>query len=471
MLGGLRGAPAHGVLLGNMAARVGGLACVFAATLLLARNGGPAAVGVYALLHVLPGLVGTIASAGLPVAAPYFLAGPDREDPRLRSTLVAIMAAGGIGGALLWIAVSPFLADVVFSDLSHGLVALAGIAVLSRLVVITAKACSQGSDDLAGSNAIIFVEQLPFLPAYAALYAAGVDSLTAVVVGLLVSDLVTASIAWTRLYWRGFFRGTTRPSLPVARRVAAFGTRGQVGGVMSLLNLRLDFVLLSAIAGPATLGVYAVASKFAELVRILGMALQYVFYPRFASDAVHAGEHARALIRKAALLTTAAVVPLWVAAGLVIPLFYGSAFDDAVTPTRIILVGLALDSVAGVVTAYLYGVGRPGLNSVAMGAGLCITVALDLLLIPRFDAVGAAVASAVAYLATAVVLLWFFVSVERSRDERRFEEGVVAPVVPPGRFEADAGRGRRDRAGDRQVQEPEPVSVKLEPATGTNRQS
>lgn len=240
---------------------------------------------------------------------------------------------------------------------------------------------------------------------------------------------------------------------------------------MSLLNLRLDFVLLSAIAGPATLGVYAVASKFAELVRILGMALQYVFYPRFASDAVHAGEHARALIRKAALLTTAAVVPLWVAAGLVIPLFYGSAFDDAVTPTRIILVGLALDSVAGVVTAYLYGVGRPGLNSVAMGAGLCITVALDLLLIPRFDAVGAAVASAVAYLATAVVLLWFFVSVERSRDERRFEEGVVAPVVPPGRFEADAGRGRRDRAGDRQVQEPEPVSVKLEPATGTNRQS
>ena len=217
MLGGLRRVPAHGVLLGNMAARVGGLACVFAATLLLARNGGPAAVGVYALLHVLPGLVGTIASAGLPVAAPYFLAGPDREDPRLRSTLVAIMAAGGVGGALLWIAVSPFLADVVFSDLSHGLVALAGIAVLSRLVVITAKACSQGSDDLAGSNAIIFVEQLPFLPAYAALYAAGVDSLTAVVVGLLV---------WTSSPRRSRGRDCTGAASSAARRGRHSPSRG-----------------------------------------------------------------------------------------------------------------------------------------------------------------------------------------------------------------------------------------------------
>jgi O-antigen/teichoic acid export membrane protein len=409
-----------------MAARIGGLACVFAATLLLARNGGPAAVGVYALLHVLPGLFGTIASAGLPVAAPYFLAGRGREDPRLPSTLVAIMAAGGIAGTLLWIAVSPLLADVVFSDLSHGLVALAGIAVLTRLVVITAKACSQGSDDLGGSNAIIFVEQVPFLPAYAALYAAGVDSLAAVVVGLLAADLLTASIAWTRLYRRGFFRGATRPSFPLARRVAAFGTRGQVGGVMSLLNLRLDFVLLSALTGPATLGVYAVASKFAELVRIFGMALQYVFYPRFASDAAHAGERARQLMRKAALLTTAAVVPLWVAAGLVIPLFYGSAFDSAVTPTRIILLGLALDSVAGVATAYLYGVGRPGLNSLAMGLGLCITIVLDLLLIPRFEAVGAAVASAVAYLGTALVLVWLFASVKGSRSARRSADDVVA---------------------------------------------
>ena len=417
----------HAVLLGNIAARVGALVCVFAATLVLARNGGPALVGLYALLHVLPGLVGTITSSGLPVAAPYFLAGPDRDDPRLRSTLIAMAVAGGAAGALLWIASAPLIGPLVFRQLSVAIVMLAGVAVLSRLIVITAKACSQGSDDLSGSNAIIFTEQFMFLPAYASLWASGLRGAAVVVGALLLADAITASLAWGRLLRRRFLQKPTRPSFELARRIAAFGLRGQVGGVMSLLNLRLDFVLLSVMTGPAVLGVYAVASKFAELVRILGMALQYVFYPMFAKDRrVRAAEKARGLMLKAVLLSSTLLAPLWVAAGFVIPLFYGRAFDSAVTPTRIILMGLALDAVAGVITAFLYGVGRPGLNSLAIAGGLAATVVLDLLLIPRYAAIGAAIASAVAYTSTALALLWFFVWVERSHQAPTLDEPAPA---------------------------------------------
>ena len=170
------------VLLGNVAARVAALACVFAATLILARNGGPEVVGIYALLHVLPGLVGTIISSGLPVATPYFLAGPDREDPRLRSTLIAIASVGGAAGAAAWIASAPLLGPLLFPDLSVGLVMIGGVAVLTRLIVITAKACCQGSEDLGGSNAIIFTEQFMFLPAYVSLLAVGFSGFAAVAV-------------------------------------------------------------------------------------------------------------------------------------------------------------------------------------------------------------------------------------------------------------------------------------------------
>lgn len=51
----------YGVLLGNVAARVAALLSLAAATLLLARSEGPAMVGVYALLRVLPALVGVLA--------------------------------------------------------------------------------------------------------------------------------------------------------------------------------------------------------------------------------------------------------------------------------------------------------------------------------------------------------------------------------------------------------------------------
>jgi O-antigen/teichoic acid export membrane protein len=402
------------VLGGNIVARVGALISLALATLLVAWTGGPVAVGIYTLARVVPGLVGVVMAAGLPGAITYFLAGPDREDRRLPLTLVAMALAGGTAGTVLWAAASPLLGAALFPDLSVALVLLTGATVLTQLIVATAKSCSQGSDDLPGANRVIFNEEFMFLPAYGLLWVAGVHDYEAAIAGLLIADVATFVLGWRRLTARGFFRGAQRPSLALARRVASYGLRAQLGGVIFLLNLRLDFILLQLLAGPAILGVYAVASKFAELVKVPGTALTYVLYPRYARDgATQASAKARQLLPRACLATAGAVVPLALAAGFLIPLAYGSEFEGAVVPAQIILLGLCLEGVTGVITGFLYGVGRPGLNSWAMAAGLVVTVVLDLLLIPPFEAIGAAVASAAAYLITTLALIWFFWRVSR----------------------------------------------------------
>jgi Na+-driven multidrug efflux pump len=79
-----------------------------------------------------------------------------------------------------------------------------------------------------------------------------------------------------------------------------------------------------------------------------------------------------------------------------------------------------------VITGFLYGTGRPGLNSLAMGVGLAITVILDVLLIPPFGAAGAAVASAAAYTSTSLALIWFFMSVTRGSQPPPEREGRMA---------------------------------------------
>ena len=420
----------YGVLGGNVAARLGALFAIFVATLLVAREGGPALVGAYALLHVLPSLVGMMVSAGLTGAVAFFVAGTHRDDRALPLTLVAMAVLSGAVGAGLWAAAAPLMGPMLFPDMSVELVALAGLAVATRLAVTTAKSCSQGSHDLAGANGVILAEELAFLPAFGVLASAGIDGHAAVIGGLLLADVTTASLGWGRLVRRGFFRGATRPSGALARRVAAYGLRAQTGTVISQLNLRLDFVVLSALTGPSVLGIYAIASKFAELTKVLGMALTYVLYPQFArAGRSKAAERAKRLLPKAALLTAGAVVPLFFAAGLLIPAVYGSEFEGASTPARILLLGLAFEGVAGVITAFLYGAGRPGLYSLAMGAGLVATVALDVLLIPRYEAVGAAAASAVAYATSTVVLVWLFALVSRDRrtgeDAHRLSEDAL----------------------------------------------
>jgi O-antigen/teichoic acid export membrane protein len=404
----------YGVLGGNVAARLGALVAIFVATLLVAREGGPALVGAYALLHVLPSLVGMLVSAGLTGAVAFFLAGPHRADRRLPLTLVGMAVVSGTVGVVLWAAVAPFAGPVVFPDIRAPLVVLAGLLVATRLAVTTAKSCAQGSQDLAGANGVIFLEELAFLPAFGLLVTAGIEGHAAVIGGLLLADVMTATLAWGRLVRKSFFRAAARPSFLLARSVAAYGLRAQAGTVISQLNLRLDFVILTVLTGPAVVGIYAIASKFAELTKVLGMALTYVLYPQFArAGHTKAAERARRLIPKAALLTAGAVVPLFLAAGFVIPAVYGSDFDRASTPARIILLGLALEGVAGVITAFLYGAGRPGLYSFAMGAGLVATVVLDLLLIPRFEEIGAAAASAIAYGTSTIALIWLFSRVSR----------------------------------------------------------
>jgi O-antigen/teichoic acid export membrane protein len=417
----------YGAVLSNVGARVGALVSLGVATALVAWTGGPTAVGVYTLARVLPGLVGVVMSSGLPGAVPYFLAGADRNDRRLPYTLLGMSLVGGLLGTLLWAAAGPLLGRFLFPDISTALLLLIGATVFTQLLVATAKSCSQGSDDMRGANLVILNEELTFLPAYGLLWLAGMDGYALAIMALLVADVLTFALGWRRLHRRGFFAGAVRPSLELARRVSSYGWRAQVGGVIFLLNLRLDFIILDVLAGPAVLGIYAVASKAAELIKVPGMALTYVLYPRFARETSEtATARARWLIPRAGVATAASIVPIGLAVVLLIPVVYGSEFDDAVVPAVIILLGLALEGVGGVITGFLYGIGRPGLNSWAMGVGLAVTVVLDLLLIPPFGASGAAAASAAAYMSTSLALMWFFWSVNRTPPSSVAESGGIA---------------------------------------------
>ena len=423
----------------NVVALAGSMTALGIATLWVARVEGPVAVGDYALLRILPWLLAVIVSGGLAGAISYFLAGPTRDDPHVRSTVMAIAIISAIVGALLWLAGAPLLHRVFLQDLPSGLLTVVAVRVALRLFVITGKAAAQGTHDLSGSNRTILLEELMFLPAYGLLLGLHVRDMTAVVGALLLADTATGLFAWTRLFRRGFLVRASRPSLEMARRIYVFGTRGQLGSLLSLVNLRFDFLFLAAIAGPATLGIYAVASKYAEVVRVVPIAANWVLYPRFArSDAAVAAATSRRLIPRAGAVTATIALPLALAAGAVIPTLFGGAFDTAALPAQILLIGLAAEGMAGVVTAFLYGRGRPGLNSLAAGMGVTVTIVLDLILIPRLGAVGAAIASSTAYLTTTLALIAWYRHVTRSTSPPTVPQPAIEALTSVSQVAGDA---------------------------------
>ncbi|GAB3255501.1 hypothetical protein GCM10027425_15610 [Alteromonas gracilis] len=398
----------------NLVVRVVAVLAVAVATVVVARAGGAADVGGYALLRILPGLLGVLAVCGLPGALAWFLAAPRRGRPGLWPSLLAIALAGALAGTIVWAALSPVLAAVFLTGDAVPVVLLAGVTVGSQLYLTLGKTALQGLEDAPGADRVIAAEELAFLPGYGLALLAGLAGTPALVVGLAGADLVVGWYAWRRVgrTWRartgsplgGALRG--RPDPAQVREIVGFGWRGQIGGLVTLLNLRLDFAILGALAGPAVLGVYAVASKFAELLRLPGTALTWVTYPRLAGlPAEEADRLARRMLWPAAAVVVAAAVPTYALIGPVVRLLYGAEFEDAIGLARLLVVGMLLAGAAGVASGWLYGRGRPGRNSVALGVGLVLTVVLDLALIPAYGAWGAAVASTVAYVAADAVLV------------------------------------------------------------------
>ncbi|NIH80860.1 oligosaccharide flippase family protein [Amycolatopsis viridis] len=394
----------RGALL-NLTAQGTALLIVAVASVLVARIGGPTVLGEYTLLRVLPWLFAVVFSCGLPVASTFFMAGGYRDDARLRPTLTVLAVLGASIATGLWLVAAPLLHRELFTAAPLRLVALMAATVVTQLLTVWGKACCQGAADMRGANLVIVCEELLFLPAYGIAGLAGLRGLDAVVAGMIAGGAAAAGTALGRLAATGFFRHWKRPHLPLGFAIMRYGARGQLGNLLMLVNLRLDFVILGVLAGPAVVGVYAVASKFAELMRLPATALNYVLYPRFARQKPAAADADVQRLLPRAVAGTAAMTPLLAVASVItLPVLYGPAFRSAVLPACILLAGLAVEGAAAVSSAYLCGRGRPGANSWGMGAGALVTVALDVVLIPRAGAVGAAIASTVAYLVTTGLL-------------------------------------------------------------------
>jgi O-antigen/teichoic acid export membrane protein len=400
------------VLTANVAARVVALVSLSAATVLVARAGGPKLLGELTLLRVLPGLAGVLAGCGLPSAAPFFLAGKGRDKARLRTTIVVLTLAGALAASGGWLVLSPLIHRLFFHSWHMGVVIAAAVPVFSQLWVATGKSFLQGEDDMRGANWAIAAEEAAFLPVYVALVPI-MHGTSLLMTALVAADVVVTAGIVVRLARQGYLRGWGRFDLGQAREICAYGIRGQVGGMLSLVNLRLDVVILGGMVGPGTLGVYAVASKYAELLRLPGLAITYVLYPRLTvRDAKDAARYVAALFPRALVLTVLAAIPLAAAVPL-LPDVYGHAFASAVIPAYILLFGLIGEGVAGLVSAYLYAVGRPGANSLALTVSVVVTIVGDVTLIPHYHAVGAAVASAAAYLTSSGALLACYFAVRK----------------------------------------------------------
>jgi O-antigen/teichoic acid export membrane protein len=185
-------------------------------------------------------------------------------------------------------------------------------------------------------------------------------------------------------------------SRPVHAASLRYGARIQVGAMLNVLNARFDLLVLSAFAPLATVGSYAIAQIVAELVLLFPNSMGYVLRAQVASGSRKESLSGAAL-RLNGTLVLGCVLGVLLAGPPMILYGFGPGFHSALVPFLILLPGMWFLAAGGLVEDALAGRGRPGLSSILAGGEVVITIGLDLLLIPSYGAVGAAIASVCAY--------------------------------------------------------------------------
>jgi len=181
--------------------------------------------------------------------------------------------------------------------------------------------------------------------------------------------------------------------------------------LLAMIYLRIDQVMLHKMVSDSVLGQYVAAVKVSELIESLPTALMFTLTP-ILSVSVIEPERFRNQVDRAfryfMLLSCALCVFMTVGGGLVIHVLYGNEFSSAVPLLAVLIWSEIAVFFASVVVNVLIARNEQRLLPIPTLVGAAINVALNLVFIPRYAAVGAAWATLISYTAAWMVALLFF---------------------------------------------------------------
>lgn len=235
--------------------------------------------------------------------------------------------------------------------------------------------------------------------------------LTGVIVGRTVCGVLEIALALVVTFHRGFLLRPWRFLYAQAGEYARYGFPIAASALATGIYLRIDQVMLHHMTSDRVLGGYVAAVNVTELFGFLPMALMGSLFPifsQFASDEDRFDHYLRLSFRSMMAVAFGACALVSPLATSIIHLLYGPKLAAA-APLLAVLIWSEVPVFFGVVISNaLVAKNLQNYLGLSTGVGAVVNVLLNLFLIPRWGALGAAWATNISYsLAGTFVFLIF----------------------------------------------------------------
>ncbi len=195
------------------------------------------------------------------------------------------------------------------------------------------------------------------------------------------------------------------------RRCATFMREGwlvAVAGIAVQIQAYFDQVLLNAMRGPAEVGVYAAALRLIAVFSFIPMALSAAAAPEitraFLDDRERYFRRMSGLYRAMYVAFACTWVPLALFSNLVVETVFGPEFAASAVLLPVLAWRLLITNLGVVRSVYLTNERLNGHGTWTAITGAAVNIALNVVLIPRWGAMGCCVAALVSFGLNTVVL-------------------------------------------------------------------
>ncbi|MBN1528514.1 MAG: oligosaccharide flippase family protein [Thermoleophilaceae bacterium] len=365
-------------------------------SVIVSRGLGPENRGVFFLALLVASMIALVGNLGLSTASIVFAATREISLAQLHGIAILLSTLAAAVGAAVLLGAEGFWTSEVLKGLDTVTIVLLCLGIAPTLYAQISQALLTG------------LGRIPYVSAVRVAVAIANPLVLAPVV------IVTNDPQWAVGAWLAVMAGNAlalavylwlrvgrplRPRWSVLREVVSFGIRGYVGTVAHQGFLRVDVFFISARSGPGLVGIYSLASVFAEQISLLGKAV-------YGASARSIGELDREssaqLTARIVRLLVALMVPVAVVAGLLaeplFPLVFGEDFDQAALPFVLLLPGTICLALWYVVGLYIVSsLRRPGTTTLIQGGALLASLPLYYFAIKAWEMTGGAIVSSATY--------------------------------------------------------------------------
>jgi O-antigen/teichoic acid export membrane protein len=363
----------------------------------VARYLGPAQFGVMSYAASLVGLAGAVAGLGIDsIVIRDLVRDPERTADYLGTTFVLRFFSGlicylGVLGVVVLIKPDDRLTQLI--------VAIVGWS----LTVSAFDAADLWFQSKIMSKYVVFARSAGFL--VAAVIRVILILSKASLLAFAATNMVELALGAVGLLYVYTKKGGRIPEwrfrLSVAKELLRSGWPVFLGGIVSMVCLRIDQVMIGQISDAKELGFYSAAVRVAELWFVIPSAIIASVFPNIIRarevDEAEFYNRLQKLFNFLAFAGYAVAIPVTFLGPLVIKLLYGAEYAAA-APMLILLIWSDLFiNLAMARGAYLFAMNWTWILFWVNVLAATVNIALNFFLIPRYGGIGAAIASCISY--------------------------------------------------------------------------